>query len=411
MAISQVIKFEGSQDDLVWKFPGEDFNSTSQLIVDETYQALLVVNGQAADLFGPGRHTLDLPNIPFVKKLISIPTGGVNPFSCKIFFINQVHQMDMLWGTRGAITLNDPIYDIFLHVMLHGSMTFSIADSRKFLIKLVGFRNKYSSRELVESFKGLVSSHVKDSVSKIMILGTLSYFMINANLFEISESVKSNLDTIFDEYGIKIEFFNIETIDVPNEDYQAITKAKDRSAGRRIEGYTWQEERQMKISETFAGNEATMGSIGGVMGGIMVGGLMGGSVLDIAKSALAPNAAASGTASTAQGGGFSVTDFLNNPQANNPAAPAQPTSPVAPVAPVQPITPAAPVAPVAPVQPATPVAPQIGKTCPSCQAPVSDTAKFCCECGSLIPVSNNCPNCGSELSPNAKFCSDCGTRI
>lgn len=241
MAISQVIKFEGSPDDLVWKFPGEEFNSTSQLIVDETYLALLVVNGQAADLFGPGRHTLSLPNIPFVKKIISIPTGGVNPFTCKIFYINQVHQMDMLWGTRGAITLNDPVHDIFLHVMLHGSMTFSIEDSRKFLIKLVGFRNRYSSKELVENFKGLLSSHVKDAVSKIMIVGTLSFFTINAHLFEISESVKDKLDSIFDEYGIRIEFFNIETIDVPREDYEAITKAKDRSASRRIEGYTWQE--------------------------------------------------------------------------------------------------------------------------------------------------------------------------
>ena len=50
MAIAEVIKFEGPQDALVWKFPVEDFNATSQLIVDETHEALLVVNGNA-DLF------------------------------------------------------------------------------------------------------------------------------------------------------------------------------------------------------------------------------------------------------------------------------------------------------------------------------------------------------------------------
>ena len=65
MAISDVIKFGGTADDLVWKYSGEEFNATSQLIVDETHQALLVVNGQAADLFGAGRHTLSVPNIPF----------------------------------------------------------------------------------------------------------------------------------------------------------------------------------------------------------------------------------------------------------------------------------------------------------------------------------------------------------
>ena len=33
MAIAEVIKFEGPQDALVWKFPIEDFNATSQPIV------------------------------------------------------------------------------------------------------------------------------------------------------------------------------------------------------------------------------------------------------------------------------------------------------------------------------------------------------------------------------------------
>ena len=36
MAISEVIKFEGDPNQLVWKHPAEDFNTTSQLIVDET---------------------------------------------------------------------------------------------------------------------------------------------------------------------------------------------------------------------------------------------------------------------------------------------------------------------------------------------------------------------------------------
>lgn len=98
MAIADVIKFEGPQNALVWKFPVEDFNATSQLIVDETHEALLVVNGNAADLFTAGRRTLSVPNIPIARKLIEIPTGGNSPFPCKVFFINKVHQMDLLWG-------------------------------------------------------------------------------------------------------------------------------------------------------------------------------------------------------------------------------------------------------------------------------------------------------------------------
>ena len=295
MAIAEVIKFEGPQDALVWKFPVEDFNATSQLIVDETHEALLVVNGNAADLFSAGRRTLSVPNIPIARKLIEIPTGGDSPFPCKIFFINKVHQMDLLWGTQGPITLEDPLYDIFMHVMANGSMSISVSESRKFMLKMVGFRDRFNPEDLIAKFRGIISSHVKDCISKIMINGMLSYFMMNANLFELSGVIKERLDAIFDEYGIKIQYFNIETIEVPEADYQKVSEAKERRTSRMIEGYTWQEERQMMIAEKFAGNEGTMGGVGSAVGGFMMGGAMGSSIADIARDALSPEKIPAGT--------------------------------------------------------------------------------------------------------------------
>lgn len=400
MAIADVIKFGGTADDLVWKYSGEEFNVTSQLIVDETHQALLVVNGQAADLFGAGRHTLSVPNIPILKKIISIPTGGTSPFNCKVFYITQVHQMDVLWGTQGAITLNDPLYEIFLHVMLHGSMTFSIVDSRKFLIKMVGFRSRYSSNDLVSNFRGIISSNVKDCISKIMINGKLSYFDINANLFDISNVVKSRLDDVFDEYGIKIEIFNIETIEVPENDYEAITKAKERRAGRIIEGYSWQEERQMDIAQAFAGNEGTMGNIGGAVGGFMMGGAFGGTVTEIAKNALDSGkipstnppgnvAQANGSASLATNG-FNVNGFFDNNSNlqntnNTDEQPSQPEGNNQPKLDVM--------------------------FCSECGAKLAKGAKFCSNCGAKQVNEIICPKCGKVLQPDAKFCCECGTKI
>ena len=401
MAISDVIKFGGATDDLVWKYSGEEFNATSQLIVDETHQAVLVVNGQAADLFGPGRHTLSVPNIPLVKKIISIPTGGVSPFPCKVFYITQVHQMDLLWGTQGAITLDDPLYDIFLHVMLHGSMTFSIVDSRKFLVKLVGFRNVFKSADLVKNFRGIISSHVKDCISKIMINGQLSYFMINANLFEISGVVKERLDDIFDEYGIQIEYFNIETIDVPEKDYSAVTAAKERRTGRRIEGYTWQEERQMMIAEKFAGNEGTLGNIGGAVGGFMMGGAFGGSITEIAQQALSPdriptsappkdvsgslNPMRNEKAMSSGAGGFDVGGFFGGAKAPMPEPESTPTP--------------------------APVSDASAGFCSDCGAPLVPGAMFCAHCGKKVEAAPVCANCGRQLEAGQRFCPFCGTKV
>ncbi|MBQ8595397.1 MAG: SPFH domain-containing protein [Oscillospiraceae bacterium] len=382
MAVAEVVKFEGPHDALVWKYPIEDFNATSQLIVDETHEALLVVNGNAADLFTAGRRTLSVPNIPLARKLIEIPTGGDSPFPCKVFFINKVHAMDLLWGTQGPIALEDPLYDIFMHVMANGSMSISVENSRKFMLKIVGFRDKLSPEELVSKFRGIISSHVKDCVSKIMINGLLSYFMINAHLFEISSVVKERLDKIFEEYGLRIEFFNIETIEVPQNDYKKISEAKERRTSRLVEGYTWQEERQMIIAEKFASNQGTMGDIGGAVGGFMVGGAMGGSIVDIARNALDPEIIpkgmppkdAAGTVSHVGKGAeqFDVENFLK-PKTEEPEM-------------------------------------KLDDKCKKCGAELSGSSKFCSNCGAQVTVDDgmiDCPNCGKKVS-KGKFCSQCG---
>jgi len=411
MAIAEVIKFEGPQDALVWKYPIEDFNATSQLIVDETHEALLVVNGNAADLFTAGRRTLSVPNIPIARSLIEIPTGGNSPFPCKVFFINKVHAMDLLWGTQGPIALEDPLYDIFMHVMANGSMSISVENSRKFMLKIVGFRDRFTPEDLISKFRGIISSHVKDCISKIMINGMLSYFMMNAHLFELSGVIKERLDVIFEEYGVKIEFFNIETIEVPEADYKKVSEAKERRTSRMIEGYTWQEERQMLIAEKFASNQGTMGDIGGAVGGFMMGGAMGGSIVEIARDALDPQKVPT-----------------NNPPKDVKGNPARPNDPRGPIdiddffKPKQ--------------TPDTPGVSSVRKC--SCGAELAENAKFCSECGKTVPqddgliecprcharvkkskfcsecgfgFSNTCHNCGATLAAGAKFCSECGQSV
>ena len=74
--IADIIKYEGDNSTFIWKHPCEDFNTTTQLIVHESQEAIFFLNGQALDLFGPGRHTLETQNIPLLRRIIHSPTGG-----------------------------------------------------------------------------------------------------------------------------------------------------------------------------------------------------------------------------------------------------------------------------------------------------------------------------------------------
>lgn len=400
MAISKVIKFEGHPDQLVWKHRDENITLTSQLVVDETHEALLVVNGVAADLFGPGTRTLSLPNIPIVNKLVTqIPTDGANPFPCKVFFVNKVHHLDLLWGTQGApITLEDPDYQIFLHISLHGNAAVSVCDTRKFLLKLVGFKDDFYSEEinakqnleksLIGSFKGIISAHVKDSISKMMINEKIGFFQMNANLFDISAVIKERLDKIFYEYGVALHYFNVESISVPESDYSKVSEAKERRASRIIEGYSWREEKQMEVAKTFAGNEGTMGEMGGMLGGMMSGAMMGGAISEIVKTAMSKEnnvriAPPNDVRSALQIKNTNKEQDMNVDDSKNIISNSVETN-------VNNIN-------------------KDYKYCSNCGSKLKIGARFCTQCGTA--QERICSNCKQCVEMNARFCSNCGTAV
>ena len=137
MAILEVIKSEAPNGLLVWKHPAEDFNTMSTLIVDESQIALFYKNGQIADIFPAGRYVLSTNNIPLLRKLIQLPTGGVSPFSCRVYFVNMAEAMNMKWGLNSRITYMEPVYNIPLELGARGTMSVSVADPASLILRLV----------------------------------------------------------------------------------------------------------------------------------------------------------------------------------------------------------------------------------------------------------------------------------
>lgn len=76
MAIIDVIKYDGTPDVFAWKHPETEMGTWTQLIVNQSQEAILFKDGRALDLFGPGRHTLSTANIPILNNIINLPFGG-----------------------------------------------------------------------------------------------------------------------------------------------------------------------------------------------------------------------------------------------------------------------------------------------------------------------------------------------
>ena len=154
-SIAELIKYEGDNSTFIWKHPCEDFNSMTQLVVHESQEAIFFMNGQALDLFGPGRYTLKTENIPKIGKLLNRMTSDTSPFHCEVYFVNKTEQMSVKWGTDSRVQYIEPTYGFPLSIGASGEMSLRVEDSRKLLVKLVGTENFLGQQMLVGLFPGI----------------------------------------------------------------------------------------------------------------------------------------------------------------------------------------------------------------------------------------------------------------
>ena len=435
MAIVDVVKYNGGPDVFAWKYPNEELSTWTQLIVNESQEAILFKGGKALDVFQSGRHTLETANIPLLNNIINLPFGGRSPFTAEVWYINKISSLDIKWGTASPIQLQDPKYSVFVPVRAFGQFGINIENSKQFLIKLVGTLTQFNKANIVQYFRGLYLTKVKDAISSYLVSKQISILEINAYLEEISEYLKEKMQPVLQEYGINLINFYVNDISVPEDD-TAVMKLKDalaRKAEMNIIGYNYQQERSFDTLEEAAKNN---GSAGDMMGtglglgmGMAMGGTMGSEFSSISKNIntkaeetkTCPSCGASmpkdkrfcsdcGCDTAAQKDkneekdngtikcsncGFEYPNTVKFcPQCGDKYNPCPRCG--------------------ADRAEGTEVCSNCGytepKPCPHCGSPLPEGgARFCPECGQSL--AKNCPTCNAPITGNPKFCTQCGTKL
>ena len=320
---------------IAFKHEAENFNTHTQLIVTGAQEALFVHNGQDADLFAAGKHTLSTENLPFLRKLVAIPTDGKTPYTASVYFVNKVFMNDLRWGTPKSILTEDPISGMDIHVRANGRFSAHIVDSRKLLMKkIIGNQTVYTKDDLEEELFGELIQHVRANLNTMIRDMQVSILDINSHSVELSKKMLDVLVPQFAEFGISLDKFNFMDISVPEEDIKELSEIKKKVAMKKkaleatlLEGQVqaqidyaklraqgagkgagaaegWAamqaagaqglelEARRIDVMKTAAGNE---GQVGGFMGagmgigmGVGMGGAFGMNMANMANQAFNP---------------------------------------------------------------------------------------------------------------------------
>lgn len=290
MAIIDVLKYDGPNNVLVWKWRSgsnksreEELRYGSQLVVNQSQEACFIKGGQILDVFGPGTHTLSSSNLPILSSLIGLAFGGNSPFKAEVYYINKSVSMDTKFGLI-PFNMIEPNFRVPIPVTSRGSFALVVDDTKVFLNKIVGTVADFETRTLSQYFRGVITEATKNAITKIAREQNLSPLELESIVSEVANAVRGLLANTISDYGLGLRLFNIEAIPIIDddpkvkkiiEDYQRIMSedAQERMRLKRradnLEVY--------KLERSFDTSEKVAENIGGGLGdgGNLIGTMIG----------------------------------------------------------------------------------------------------------------------------------------
>ena len=354
---------DSSKDVLVFRHPvdkREEIMNSSTLVVRESQVALFVHKGEIADVFGPGTYKLNTENIPFLTKMLSLPTGMESRIKAEVYFINTKQFMGQKWGTQNPIMMRDADFGT-IRLRGFGTFSYKVDDAKTFMREVFGTNPIYRVEDLTVQCKAILISNITDAIAeaKVPALDLASnYKEIGAKIVEVSQPEFKNM-------GLKLCKVTVENLSLPEE----VEKVLDERSKLGILGDKMGTYAQYQSAQAI--RDAANNPSGGNMAGIGVG-FGAGNVM-----------------------GNLFANSMNNVKDETPKRECIKCG--------------------AQISNRVKFCPECGasqtETCPKCGEAVHKGSKFCTNCGEKLVKEKTCPKCGKVLKVSTKFCPDCGEKV
>ncbi|HQL48370.1 MAG TPA: SPFH domain-containing protein [Holophaga sp.] len=205
---------DDSNDTMAWRFPmrGQEIQTGGKLVVRESQEAVFVNEGQFADCFGPGTHTLNTQNLPILATLKGWKFGFESPFKSDVYFLNTKLFNDLGWGTPNPIMMRDADFGV-LRIRAFGIYSIRVKDAKSFLKNVVGTNGLFTVADIQEQLRKSLVSKFTDALGEAKIPA----LDLAAHYDELSELLRQKMDPEFQTMGLECSKCFIENISLPEE--------------------------------------------------------------------------------------------------------------------------------------------------------------------------------------------------
>ena len=215
---------EGSDCEIKWG---------AQLTVRENQVAVFCRDGRALDVFGPGRHVLQTPNIPVISKWITwFGYGPESPFRAEVYFISNSLFPDLKWGTKTPILFRDKDLQM-VRLRAHGIYGFQVSDPLLFLNKMVGTRAVFTDSHLMDYLSNIITSRLTTIFGEQI----TSILDLPKSYDNLSILARARVGQDFEGLGLRLHDFFVNAIALPQEVEEMVDARSGMSAVGNLDEY------------------------------------------------------------------------------------------------------------------------------------------------------------------------------
>lgn len=199
---------------LMWKFPDADkeIKNSAALIVRESQAAILLNEGQVADIFTTGKHSLKTENIPILTRLKGWKYGFESPFKADVYFFNTHQFVNLKWGTPAPVLMRDPGFGQ-VRIRSFGTYNIRIADVVKFFKEYAGTYPRLTIAELELQLRDFIAPKFAEVLAK----ANISVLDAAGNISELNQKIQPVIQLYFTGLGLEATQFTITSVTLPEE--------------------------------------------------------------------------------------------------------------------------------------------------------------------------------------------------
>ncbi|MEN6579908.1 MAG: SPFH domain-containing protein [Anaerolineaceae bacterium] len=201
-------------DEIVHRFPETgvaDLRVGSQVIVREAQRVVFMRDGQALDVFGPGRHTILTANIPKLIDLVGKAFNDRTPFTAEVYYVSMREFVDRKWGTPQPILVRNTGVGLGIALLQgFGTYSFQVADPQQFITQVVGAQGTFRMADIENRLRTMLLSKIQDLLGETGRRQNVLEMIGNTEELGVGVRVKAQED--FAALGLVLKTFYIGSL-------------------------------------------------------------------------------------------------------------------------------------------------------------------------------------------------------